>query len=57
MGRYGDDMGIIWPRYGKWKISGKLVAKHWHRHGFKTQKNEIAVNNPNLTVETYLTYA
>lgn len=32
MGKNGDDMGIIWVRYGKWKISGKLVAKHWHRH-------------------------
>ena len=31
MGRNGDDMGIIWPRYGNWKISGKLVAKRWQR--------------------------
>lgn len=57
MGKNGDDMGIIWVRYGKWKISGKLVAKHWHRHSCKHKKNGIDVNNPNLTVETYLTYA
>lgn len=27
-----NSIATIWPQYGKWKISGKLVAKKWHRH-------------------------
>lgn len=27
-----NSIATIWCRYGNWEISGKLVAKHRHRH-------------------------
>ena len=54
-------MGMIWGKYGYDMENGKSVANWWQNTGIdrvlKHKKNEIAVNNPNLTVETYLTYA
>lgn len=42
-------MATIWKMKYQWQNTGiDMVAK---------RKNGIDVNNPNLTVETYLTYA